>query len=84
MFVDRPGEFVIKLPCHERHGNCTHRYHAWNRDQKWFNSNPDSLIYLACYVESVYGIVNLIHLDCCIDQKRKIVRANSDDLNGIL
>ena len=28
--------------------------------------------------------MNLIHLDCCIDQKRKIVYANSDDLNGVL
>lgn len=34
--------------------------------------------------QAIDGIVNLIHLNCGIDQQPHIVYAKSDDLNGIL
>lgn len=84
-----PGKFLVELPCYEAHQNSDESDDTRNDDEGW--SQPlendvgaNNVLHLSSLEQFIKRPLHLIDLDGCIHNERKVGKANSDNLNGVL
>lgn len=75
VFVDRPCEFIIKLPCNHHHEDRTHRHDAWNDDQERLGFSPNILIDSRIVGQNGDSLLHLLNLHCPVDQESDVTKA---------
>lgn len=85
MLQDIPRKLLIQLPSHETQNDCEQPNNRRNRNQLSLSLRPDIQV-----PENILGhkndngFVDLVDLECAVNEQGKVCDAHSDDLNGIL
>lgn len=83
MLVDCPRKLVVQLPRHEDHQDGSEPHDTGNDDQERLRLGPDHWADLVHVGQDRNRVLDLVDLDCAVDQETDVADTETNDLNRV-